>query len=73
LRPRATLGSAWVPVAVAASRVNHPNDEHHGNRLWEGFGSMELSPLAIPSREQDLKPGAPLGSAWIPFPVAVAA
>ena len=71
MRPQATLGSAWVPVAVAvaASVVDHADSEHHGQPLCAGSGLMELSLHAISSRKQVLRPRATLG---IPVPVAVA-
>ena len=40
LRPRASLSSALVPVAVAvaASGVNHADSGHHGKPLCAGSG-----------------------------------
>ena len=59
---RATLGCAWVPVALADSSVHHTDGEHHGQPLCKSSGLMELSMHAIPSREHDLRPRAILGS-----------
>ena len=60
-----TKGSARVPVAVAVadSEVNNTNGEHNGQPPCKGYGLMVLSLLAIPSREQNLRPRAILGSA----------
>ena len=72
LSPGATLSSAWVPVDVAASGVKHANDEHHDQPLYVGSGLMELSLHEIPSREQEFRPRATLGSVWVHVAVVVA-